>query len=531
MKKKNYNVIFIVLFLFFIVFYFQYAVTITWDSAHYMNYVNIFEGTAEWNTWDVVRGPVFPIIIFISNFIFGKTSQGLLMNSLFYYLIMILFSYKILDYFFKNIEITKKNKYVFLAVSLIIIIINPIIYGFYHTLLTEFVAITLSVLSCYLAILWVDTDYFKNKKKYLFINFIFIILTVFSWFLKQPYVSCSIFVFGIAYLISILKSRKLMNFICRTCTIASTIIILIISIALWNKILIYMGNNPNSDRNPTNSLGNQLVNAIEYLDIVDNKEIYNKDYIKSSKLDKKEKKEVLKLIKKKKKYVIIDEYKNNKIIDSDYIIVDDTKISTIDSILYVCKNFFNKPLKIMDAYLTNYLSIIDIYSTSTEDSIEYVSNKKIDLDFSNEISSISYKPYSYGSSNIFYMLPEMHDRVTCYEQTNYVSKILNYLMIFLGKAYLILFKLLFLLLPISLLTSIIMRIKSKNKLQNNKLEIIIILLGFSFLHVLLHVVTGAIIDRYAIPAFISTYFGIILLGYLLIFRKKINSRKVRKLNK
>ena len=285
-----------------------------------------------------------------------------------------------------------------------------------------------------------------------------------------------------------------------------------------------MGNNPDSDRNPTNSLGNQLVNAISYLEVEDDDKIYDDNYIKASKLDKIEKKEVLKLNKKHKKYLIINKYKKKKVVDSDYIVVEDKKISTLDAILYVGESFLKNPLMVMDAYLTNYLSIIDIYATSTEDSIEYVSSEKIDLDFSNEISSISYKPYYYGSSNIFYMLPEMYDRVVCYEQTNYASVILNHCMLFLGKVYLILFKILFLLLPFALLASIIMRVRSKNKFENTKLELIIILLGFSFLHIMLHVVTGAIIDRYAIPAFISTYFGVVFLVYVLIFRKKIKSK-------
>ena len=76
--KKNFGIISLIL---ITLFYFQYSVTILWDSAHYMNYVNIFEGNLSWNNWDVVRGPVFPIIIYLGNFIFGKTSQGLILNT------------------------------------------------------------------------------------------------------------------------------------------------------------------------------------------------------------------------------------------------------------------------------------------------------------------------------------------------------------------------------------------------------------------------------------------------------------------
>ena len=42
------------------------------------NYVAILEKEAPWSSWDIVRGPVFPIIIFLSDKIFGKTSTGIL---------------------------------------------------------------------------------------------------------------------------------------------------------------------------------------------------------------------------------------------------------------------------------------------------------------------------------------------------------------------------------------------------------------------------------------------------------------------
>lgn len=203
--RKNFPLI---LLLCLIIFYFEYSVTILWDSAHYMSYVNILERIAPLNTWDVVRGPTFPIIIFLGNILFGKTSQGLLMNTFIYYLIMILFVYKILNYAFDNFNFSSKKKRNLSIVILLFVIINPIIFGFYHSLLTEFVAITLSVLSCYLAVIWYDIEIDKNKKNYIIISIIFAFLTVFSWFLKQPYVSCGFFPFLISYIISLFKDRK-----------------------------------------------------------------------------------------------------------------------------------------------------------------------------------------------------------------------------------------------------------------------------------------------------------------------------------
>ena len=90
-------------------------------------------------------------------------------------------------------------------VSVLLTIFNPIIFGFYHSLLTEFVAITLSVISCYYAVIWYDVEPLKDKKKFVLISLWFVFLTVFSWFLKQPYISCGFFPLLVSYVISLFK--------------------------------------------------------------------------------------------------------------------------------------------------------------------------------------------------------------------------------------------------------------------------------------------------------------------------------------
>ncbi len=519
MKKKC--GIIIGLFLLLTIFYFEYSVTILWDSAHYMSYVNIFERVLPWNSWDVVRGPIFPLVIYFGNLLFGKTSQGLIMNTHIYFLVMLLFSYRLLVYFFDKISISKKKRNVLTGIIILTVIINPIIYGFYHSLLTEFVAITISVVSCYLAILWLDCDYCKDTKKYILLSFIFTILTIVSWFLKQPYVSCALFVLVVACFISIFQVRKLKNFIVRFSTLLVCVIFLIISIQGWNIFLKKVGNDPNTDRNPTNSLGNQLITAIDFLRIDnDADEVESIQYINYSKLNDKEKKEVKKLLKKNKEYLIINYYEGKKVTEADYLVCDDGNVSTGAALKYIISVFVRHPVKVMDSYVTNYLSIIDVYSTSTEDGVGYYSNKKVDLLFSSEIVTIGFRPYSYGTSNIFYMFPEMYERVQYYEQPNYAFKGLNVIMRFLGKIFLLLFKLLFLLLPFLLVASVIMRIHYRKDISHRKvLNLIIIFFGFSFLHIMLHTVTGAIIDRYAVPVFLPVFIGTFMFCYFTLNQK------------
>ena len=72
------------------IIFFSFSVILTYDSGHYLGYVSIFEGKSEASSWDIVRGPVFPLIIHLSNILFGKTSTGILVCIFLFYLSFIL---------------------------------------------------------------------------------------------------------------------------------------------------------------------------------------------------------------------------------------------------------------------------------------------------------------------------------------------------------------------------------------------------------------------------------------------------------
>ena len=413
MKKKYLN---IMLFLLLTIFYFEYSVTITWDSAHYLEYVKILEKIVPFSSWDVVRGPIFPLIIYFSNLLFSKSNHGLLVLTYLYYLLMLLFAYKIVDAFFDKFHISIKFDNVIKCSVIVLIIVNPIIYGYYHCLLTEFVAITLGVISCYFSVVWLDTDFYKERNKYILLSLLFIFLTLVSWFLKQPYVSCGFFALFVSYIISFFQYKNKKQFLIRSVTVLSCVVCLFIGIRMWNYVLDTNGNDTSTTRNPTNSLGNQLINAVGFLEVNNNKTIYDVDFINISKLNAKEKKEVLKLLDEDYKYVLIYKYnKNKKIYDVDYIRSNTGEtVSTMSSLLYIMKIFFQHPIKLLHSYVINYFSIIDIYGTTTLDGVGYTSTKKFDINFSNEITSIGNKPY-YNGSNLFSLSDNLYQNAVYYE--------------------------------------------------------------------------------------------------------------------
>ena len=68
-------------------------------------------------------------------------------------------------------------------------------------------------------------------------------------------------------------------------------------------------------------------------------------------------------------------------------------------------------------------------------------------------------------------------------------------------------------------------------MNTNIIDIITILYSFSFVHILLHTVLGATIDRYTIPALIPTFLAIMLSIYAIVYRKKYKINNIEKSKK
>lgn len=521
-NQNKKSIIFFTL-LFFTLFYFIYSVSILWDSAHYMTYVSILEGNSGWSTWDVVRGPTFPIIIFLSNILFGKTVQGLLILTYLFYLVMLVIIYIMLN------KVLEKNKYknFIILITVLLIIANPIIYGYYHALLTEFVAMTISILACYLSWKYIEEidKYNKIYTKLLYI-LLFCFLIVFSWFLKQPYVSITLFPLIIAMMISIFSNLSLKNVLMKIIIIISFFSSLLIGIKAWNNFLSSKNIDTNVDRNPTVSVGEGFINSIKNVEIENSDKFIIFD-VENMLLTKDEKKEMAKKLENNEKFKIINIYSNKNIIEQYFY--NSNTIKMKDAISIFMKIFINHPMLVIDTYFTNYLAIGDVYKITTEDNIGYVATNELDLKFCAELCSIGLKPYTY-TSNIYYMTVDRYELVKNYEQNNYTPKIINFGMRKLGIIYLITYKLSILLLPIFLILSIVYRIINKRKELSSKIDLVIILLGYSFLHIMLHVTLGATIDRYAIPAYLPSIMGIGILTYtFMVSKRKRISKKYKQL--
>lgn len=486
---KNYKVIFLLILFFF---FFSFPVLILFDSAHYMSFVEIFERNKPFATWDIVRGPVFPMLIFLSNKLFGKTAMGLLIMCFLLYLLMIV----IVGYLLKFLSDDSKKKKIFIYLCFILLVLlNPIVFGYYHTLLTEGVAITIAILSSFLAwkFLFIEK---KDKSYFIFLSIYFVVMTPFSWFLKQPYLSIVLFPLIVVAILRLFLGKSFIHRVQILCVLLASLFSLFVSINLWDGFLRSKGIDLHSERNIVGGFGNQILSALSNIRIkkTENQEIAEIEILNES-----------------GDVVEISEIKKNDI----------GFIATKDSVLFILQIFFKYPLTTVKSYVSNYLALINLYKTYTPDSINYyIESKNLVFDGCVENCVIATSILN-KKSNIYYMSEDMYARVKDYEQYLNTPPIQRGMLSLFVKPSIIVFNISFLLLPFVLISLVTYWIISKPKygrFKQKALALSLILLSFSFLHLIVHTVTGAIIDRYAVPSYITTILGYI--SFCLAFLKK-----------
>lgn len=521
MKKRD--IIIISLTVLLVCYFFAYPMTIFWDSGHYATYIPILKGNVSFSNWDMVRGIIFPGLIYASQVLFGETSMGILMLSFVFYIIMLVSIYLMINEVLKNQS--DKIKKITSILVLLFVILDPLVYGYYHALLTEFIAISISCLMCYLSLKWMNNDFYENKIKYIVYSIVFIGGTVFSWHLKQPYVTITLFPVIIAALLSIIEKHNLKNIGQRLITVFACIICLVCSVKVWNAFLVHKGVNTDSNRNVVAGLGNQLLSGINNYD--------HDRFTEIADISLLSKEEIKKLEKNPNDYLIITVNNlDGKAIDQELMYAKNGKASSISSFMYIFKQVFTHPLLVLDSYTTTYLAIADFYpKTSYDGGASYVIEKDFNLKHCHENCVIGHS-FLNRTSSVFYMPDIYYQNVSNYNQIKLGPVILTAILKVFSYANRFLYKGLMLLLP--LLTIGITVSYFKNKKYRNILAPAFIMIWYSFLHTMVHVVTFAYIDRYVSPIYLTTIFALLIYIYYFInrnFKKAEKSTKNKKKKK
>lgn len=520
-NKKNIMLV-LTLIILLSLFYFSFLPLIAPDSTDYFTIKNILNGTVPIEKWWSLRGPTLPAVLYVITNIFGDNPIGFLIGTFLFYIVMIIGIMLIAKQVVEQFDSKPVRIFTYFAI-IILIVFNPLIIGYYHAMLTEFVATTVAVISCLFAYWWIDVRYEKDSRyKYVFFVLGFSILTSAMWLLKQPYVTVAALPFLIASIISMIRMSDTLNILSKTVGLIFCLAFTVVVSVSWLNYLCSKTDCSNrGDASGYFSRG--LVNGMSYLRKVDDaeaKEIINNNSQKSGLLDGNERTLIASILEGKSIYKSYDIYEVYGGTTIDLMVApsasSDNSLSNKESVNFVLKVMGRHPYILAKSYVKNYLAAINVISCTIEDGVYYPDSRYYFLS-NGENLAIGYEVYT---TRLIYRWPvgverpEMANVFANYNVINKPNSIALGIYSLLKSPGLGLFTLTFLLVPFLFIYSLVELIRNKirkKSIKASKLnELLVILFGFSFLHVVLHILTGAIIDRYAAVAYPTALLGLVL---------------------
>lgn len=521
------------------IIYFSYNIVLGYDSSQYVWLAEMFTPNLDFCNWAAVRSFLFPLGIYVLNGLFGKNAIALLIGTYTFYLSMIIAVY----YMYKNtIQKEEKNKIVksiCIAVFFFLVALNPVIFGFYHVLLTEFASVTIAIVMCYLSWNWIGFNFKENKLKYIIYTIILTGLTVCSWHLKQTYILTSIIPLIIATIISLIEKFKKENIIQRIGVVSICLVSLLMSIIGWNYILKVKGVKTDASTSSEGLLGRTIMEGVSEYRADPNKENYKKESIeKDERINKEDKEELIKILEgnsdKYKGFILLDKgtYINPKG-QRKVIYTKEKDISVGEGLSFVIDTLKNEPGTLFTSYFSNYLGISDVYDVkvTTEYGNYYYIKKNYNPEKITEINFLGYCIYRNTSNALD--LPDFYIEYSeDYISNNKYIKPVNAYMVDMMEPAKNLFRITMLLLPFLWILKIILCFVTKNKFNETYRktnQLILILYTYAFGQMMMYTILGSLMDRYALAPLTATLIGIIFDIYLLIRGKnyKIEKKEIK----
>ena len=513
-KKIKYLIAIIISVLIISYIYLSFPIIIMPDSTEYYGYLKIFYNIESFSNWNIVRGPSLPTILYIITITFSNSSMGLLLGTYFFYLILILTGIIIIH------KINCAKKILIYLLYGILIVLNPILIGYMHGLLTEFSVMPIMFISALVALLWIKSN---KKSACIFLSILIILGSIFLWFLKQPYLFLWFGPVIVASIISSLENRKIKNILYRIIIMILCIIGIIGANKVWNFVLTNNNVNMNTGRDTNSFLKESIINGNTATSVDFYEEHYNIDYIMHSELiDEADKLEIMKIAQNDsnyKSFKLINIYGNFRSREEEniikkYVLFSENENYTIaDAIKMWGKILIKHPTKSIKAYILNYCAIADV--------VPSMRHKDANVYYPSLTDGFYFENYSIGSS-IYYTegnmlwLNEDHylwNNVKNLETTNDAPHFLKTIGIKSFGSYNFIYKIAIMILPFALAVATYKTIRTQNNKQRTILELSLLLLGGAFIHLLLHTVTGAIIDRYGFVAFPAIVVGILIIMF------------------
>ncbi|MBP8689330.1 hypothetical protein KBH77_03200 [Patescibacteria group bacterium] len=498
------------------------------DSVTYYGYLKIFRGVLPISAWDTIRGPVFPLIIYLGTLVFGDNVIGALSISYCFFLILLIVLFGVLNWLYKTFPINKTLRILIDLIIILFILFNPILFGYFHVLLTEFVAIPISLLSCCICWIWYEMDYKKEKVHYILCCLYFVLSFVFLWFLKQPYVSGILFPLFISIILSIIRDKSIQNILRRIGIFLCCIVCLILSISWWSNFLTKNGVYYEESITSQDFMVGGVTGGIINVRIDKNISSINLDNIKEIEFVSNDEEKIIKedlsndgLLNRTKIIEVISP--SGELIDRMVYSYEGETFSLVDSVKLLFEILIKYPMVVLDSYFSGYLATINIYAREFNPDEWHIVKKFSPLSNENRSLGLHYlnDDDNYDWLRLFFDTSEFENLHSYKLFKLSDNKLINQY----AEFHLVFFKFLYLLLPVLVVISIIKFFRSRKHISRNTrlYSFSVILLGSAFLHVIFHVVTGAIIDRYAFVVYPEIILGIILLIVGITYEKKTNN--------
>ena len=255
-----------VLLLVVVLIFISVPIYFTVDSAWYMSYLKYFEGKEAFAGWDLIRGWLFPYLIYSTSQLFGFTSQGLSCLMLVFFMLTLYLCFS----FFKIVD-DEKLRYIKYAVILILLF-NPVVFGYYHVVLTEFLGASICLFNM---IFFLKAYYVPDggKIRWMVLKAVVLALDlILAYSLKQTYIAFITIPFVLTELCRWLKrEKKGMALI----TFVVAFVCLLVSNKMWTNY-VHTGSVfregkviSESSGSAERTLSYALVNGATYFEIVD----------------------------------------------------------------------------------------------------------------------------------------------------------------------------------------------------------------------------------------------------------------------
>lgn len=518
-NKNKKKVLAIILIILSGILFFSYNITTTWDSSEYLGLAD-YIGTNEMKTnWIKHRGIAFPLLLKLLKPFGIENKFFILIGMYIFYLWMIFTIYKMYEKL-KELGVFKNRilKFVFVIYTLVFTILNPMIFGYYHTVLTEFVAITISLFTCYLSWLWIENSWAENKKYTCIYTIIFSILTIFLYHIKQSLVPLTLIPIIISAFISIVNKPNKTNILSKVITFLIVLITLVLSVNIWN---FSMRDADVAESTNDIRVKDRLIYGITTLKkICDESNIQEKD-IDRSKLDSKDNEEIDKILSDESNYKHFRIYKTT--MNSKYLVYFTKQEGSFkDQLKFHFKVLINSPMDIVKSYYDGYYKIIFI-------------DKNYPIEYVYENTIIPTKIYI-KDENVVDVNEEYQKYIENYKtinQMNFVASIFNKYVKHVINMVTIITKFSLWLTPVMGVIAFIIYLIFNKKISENKLktlQLVIILYITSFGGIMAYIVFGTTVDRYVVPMIIQAFIAHFLFMVLGIYCVKNICDKIRDKN-